>query len=95
LGLALVAYVLVAGLWVAAVHPHSAANTLADVKHQGTINVVLAIVAVSASAPIVEEIFRGLVYRSLRNRLYLAGGTTKTGAAGVVGHLRSSASCQP
>ena len=67
--IALVAYILIAWLWIAAVHPHGAASTLADVKHQSTVNLVLAIIAVAASAPIVEEIFfRGLLYRSLRNR---------------------------
>lgn len=68
--LALVVYVLIAVLWVAAVRPMNAANSLADVKNQSTINVALAVFALAVSAPVVEEIFfRGLLYRSLRNRL--------------------------
>jgi len=68
--LALIAYILITVLWVAAVRPTSAANSLADVRHQSTINVVLAVFAIAVSAPVVEEIFfRGLLYRSLRNRL--------------------------
>lgn len=68
--LAFVVYVLIAGLWVAVVHPRGGANALADVRHQSTVNVVLAVFALAVSAPIVEEIFfRGLLYRSLRNRL--------------------------
>ncbi len=45
-------------------------GNLADVRHQGAINVALTVFAVAVSAPVVEEIFfRGLLYRSLRNRL--------------------------
>lgn len=75
--LALIAYILIAALWVAAVRPTNAANSLADVKHQSTINVAFAVFALAVSAPVVEEIFfRGLLYRSLRNRLpvWLAAG---------------------
>jgi membrane protease YdiL (CAAX protease family) len=88
--LAFVAYVLIAALWIAAVEPRSAANTLADVKHQSTINVVLAIVAVAASAPIVEEIFfRGLLYRSLRNRLPILPAALIAGALFGLVHITS------
>lgn len=67
---ALIAYIVIAGLWIAVVRPGNPADPLARVQHQSTVNVVLAIVAVAVSAPIVEEIFfRGLLYRSLRNRL--------------------------
>lgn len=68
--LALIAYLAVGGLWLLIVHPGAPANTLADVKNQSAINVALAIFAIAVSAPVVEEIFfRGLLYRSLRNRL--------------------------
>ena len=47
-----------------------AANILSGVHHDGGFKVAVTVVAVSLSAPIVEEIFfRGLLYRSLRNRL--------------------------
>jgi membrane protease YdiL (CAAX protease family) len=68
--LAFIVYIVITALWVAAVRPTNAANSLADVRHQSTINVVLAVFALAVSAPVVEEIFfRGLLYRSLRNRL--------------------------
>jgi membrane protease YdiL (CAAX protease family) len=70
--LAIVVYILVAAVWVLTVihHKSNSADILSGLKHESTLNVVLAAVAVSASAPIVEEIFfRGLLYRSLRNRL--------------------------
>jgi membrane protease YdiL (CAAX protease family) len=68
--LALSVYLAVGGLWLILVHPHAPANALADVKNQSAINIALAIFAIAVSAPIVEEIFfRGLLYRSLRNRL--------------------------
>jgi membrane protease YdiL (CAAX protease family) len=82
--------VLIAGLWLASVHPHSPANTLAGVKNQSTINVVLAIVAVAASAPIVEEIFfRGLLYRSLRNKLSILPAALIAGALFGLVHITS------
>jgi membrane protease YdiL (CAAX protease family) len=66
---AFVVYVLIAVLWVAVVHRREGVNALADVRHQSTINVVFAVFAFAVSAPVVEEIFfRGLLYRSLRNR---------------------------
>jgi membrane protease YdiL (CAAX protease family) len=86
----LVVYALVAGLWVAVVHPHSPANALADVKNQSTINVVLAVVAISLSAPIVEEIFfRGLLYRSLRNRLSILPAVLVGGVLFGLAHITS------
>jgi membrane protease YdiL (CAAX protease family) len=69
--LALIAYGAVAVLWAVTLAPHSTAKTLSgNPTNLSTVNVVLAVIAISASAPIVEEIFfRGLLYRSLRNRL--------------------------
>jgi uncharacterized protein len=69
--LALIAYGAVAALWAVTLAPHSTAKTLSgNPTNLSTVNVVLAVIAISASAPIVEEIFfRGLLYRSLRNRL--------------------------
>jgi CAAX protease family protein len=71
--LAFVAYLVLAGLWTLAFISRSeqrAANILSGIHHLGTFDLVLTVIAVSLSAPIVEEIFfRGLLYRSLRNRL--------------------------
>jgi membrane protease YdiL (CAAX protease family) len=88
--LAFVAYALVAGVWVAVVHPRGGANTLADVRDQSTINVVLAVFAVAVSAPVVEEIFfRGLLYRSLRNRLALLPAALIAGTMFGLVHITS------
>lgn len=71
--LAFLAYITLTALWALAFLPHSATRAARDLSgaHQpSTFEIVLAVVAISASAPIVEEIFfRGLLYRSLRNRL--------------------------
>jgi hypothetical protein len=73
--IAILAYAVVAIVWGLLVQPprtQKAAQILAGAKHWDTLNVVLAVVAVAASAPIIEEIFfRGLLYRSVRNRLAL------------------------
>lgn len=88
--LALIAYLLVGGLWLIVVHPRAPANTLADVKNQSAINVALAIIAVAVSAPVVEEIFfRGLLYRSLRNRLSLLPAVLIAGALFGLVHITS------
>jgi uncharacterized protein len=69
----LVVYFLFAALWVLAFignSTQSSAGQLADFNHLGTFDLVVTLFAISLSAPIVEEIFfRGLLYRSLRNRL--------------------------
>jgi hypothetical protein len=71
--MAFVVYVAVAALWTLAFISRSernAANILSGVHHPGTFAIVVTVVAIAFSAPIVEEIFfRGLLYRSLRNRL--------------------------
>lgn len=87
---ALVVYVLIAVLWVAVVQPRGGANALADVRHQSTISVVLAVFAVAVSAPVVEEIFfRGLLYRSLRNRLSVLPAVLIAGALFGLVHITS------
>ncbi len=89
-GVALVVYALIAGLWIAAVRPHSPVNTLAGVKNQSTINVVFAIVAIAVSAPIVEEIFfRGLLFRSLRNQLSILPAALVAGVLFGLVHITS------
>lgn len=71
--LMLVAYALLAAGYSALFIGHSArhsADLLSGVRHLGTVLTVITVVAVAVSAPVVEEIFfRGLLYRSLRNRL--------------------------
>jgi membrane protease YdiL (CAAX protease family) len=71
--LALIVYVVFAAVWALAFIGRStehSANLLSQVNHLGTLGTIIAVVAVGLSAPIVEEIFfRGLLYRSLRNRL--------------------------
>jgi uncharacterized protein len=80
---ALVVYLLSGLLWAVTFIGHSArheAGDLSQAAHLGTFQILIAVLAVAVSAPVVEEIFfRGLLYRSLRNRLpvvpaALAGG---------------------
>jgi uncharacterized protein len=88
--LAFVAYVVIAGLWVALVHPRGGVNALANVKHESTVNVVLTVFQVAVSAPVVEEIFfRGILYRSLRNRLALWPAALIAGAMFGLVHITS------
>ncbi|MGH2860072.1 MAG: lysostaphin resistance A-like protein [Solirubrobacteraceae bacterium] len=71
--LVLLAYALAAAVYAALFIGHSArhsADLLSGVRHLGTVLTVVTVVAVAVSAPVVEEtFFRGLLYRSLRNRL--------------------------
>jgi len=86
--LALIAYGLIAVFWVILVRPKTGADALANVKGEGTGDVVLAIVAVAAIAPIVEEVFfRGLLYRSLRNRLSILPAALLAGALFGLVHI--------
>lgn len=88
--LALVVYVAVIVLWLILVQPPAGTDTLANVRHESTINVVLTIVAAAVSAPIVEEIFfRGLLYRSLRNRLSILPAALFAGALFGLVHITS------
>jgi membrane protease YdiL (CAAX protease family) len=88
--LALVAYGVIAVVWVIVVHPRGGADAFAQVRHGGTVDVVLAIIAVSLSAPIVEEVFfRGLLYRSLRNRLSILPAALLAGMLFGLVHIAS------
>lgn len=88
--LALVAYVAVTVLWVTAAHPQGGADALANVKQEGALNVVLAVIAAAVSAPIVEEVFfRGLLYRSLRNQLSILPAALLAGALFGLVHITS------
>lgn len=81
---AFLAYLIIAVLWTLAFIGQSAqhaAGELSQIKQLGTFDVVLAVVAISLIAPIVEEIFfRGLLYRSLRNRFPVAPAALTAGA---------------
>jgi len=65
-------------------------DALAGVKHESTINVALAVFQMAVSAPVVEEIFfRGLLYRSLRNRLSILPAALIAGALFGLVHITS------
>jgi CAAX protease family protein len=88
--LALFVYVVVTVLWLIVVQPSAGTDALANVRHESTVNVVLAIIAVAVSAPIVEEVFfRGLLYRSLRNRLSILPAALLAGALFGLVHVTS------
>jgi len=70
--LALGAYTTLSGVWRLVFNTSSerhAANVFSGIHHLGTFDIVLTVVALSLSGPIVDEIFQGLLYRSIRNRL--------------------------
>lgn len=68
--LGLSAIVLFDGVWRAIVSLPRVEDGLTGLDHRSTLVIVLTGLALCFSAPIVEEIFfRGLLYRSLRNRL--------------------------
>jgi membrane protease YdiL (CAAX protease family) len=87
--LGLFAYGAVTALWAVTLEPHSTAKTLSgNPPNPSTLNIVLAVIAISASAPIVEEIFfRGLLYRSLRNRLPVLGAALIAGCLFGLVHI--------
>ena len=88
--LALLVYGVIAVLWAIVVRPRTGVGALANVKHESAINVALAIFAVAVSAPVVEEIFfRGLLYRSLRNRLSIVPAVLIAGALFGFVHITS------
>jgi membrane protease YdiL (CAAX protease family) len=90
IALALVVYVVVTALWLMVVQPSAGTDVLANVRHESTGNVVLVIIAGAVSAPIVEEVFfRGLLYRSLRNRLSILPAALVAGALFGFVHITS------
>jgi membrane protease YdiL (CAAX protease family) len=86
-----VAYLTIGALWSVAFIGKSArhdAGLLSQVQHLSTLGKVVAVVAVALSAPVVEEIFfRGLLYRSLRNRLPIAQSALLAGALFGLVHI--------
>lgn len=86
--LGFLAYMILGALWIAIVRPHGAAGRLANIGHEGTIDTVLVVLGAAASAPIVEEVFfRGLLYRSLRNRLAILPAALLAGALFGLVHI--------
>lgn len=89
--LTLVAYGVFAGVYTLVFIGHStrhSADVLSGVKHLGTLETILAVIAASLSAPIVEEIFfRGLIFRSLRNRLPLTWAALAAGCLFGLVHI--------
>ena len=89
--LTLVSYGLFAGLYTFAFIGHSAqqsAGVLSQVNRLGTVGTIVVVIAVSLSAPIVEEIFfRGLLFRSLRNRLPLVSASLAAGCLFGLVHI--------
>lgn len=71
--LALLVYVAVTVVWVLAfigTSTRHSANVLSGVNHLSGLGTIVTVLAIGISAPLVEEIFfRGVLYRSLRNRL--------------------------
>ena len=63
------------------IHVPPAPNNFPAISEAGTTSIVLAGIAACVGAPVVEEIFfRGLLYRSLRNRLSVAPACLLAGA---------------
>ncbi|MGH2862311.1 MAG: lysostaphin resistance A-like protein [Solirubrobacteraceae bacterium] len=86
-----VAYIFIGALWGVAFIGKSArhdAGLLSQVQHLSPLGKAVAVVAVAVSAPVVEEIFfRGLLYRSLRNRLPVAQSALLAGALFGLVHI--------
>jgi membrane protease YdiL (CAAX protease family) len=85
--LGLLAYGWFSVLWTSAVHPPPVRSPFLGIAHQSTIVIVLTGFAAAVSAPVVEEIFfRGLLYRSFRNRLGIGPACVIAGALFGLGH---------
>jgi uncharacterized protein len=73
--LALVGYLLAITVWIVLIPQttvHAAHKLTAVTQHPGTIAAVLIVAGLAVFAPVCEEVFfRGMLYRSLRNRLSL------------------------
>ncbi len=79
--LGLFAYAWFGRAWQLYIHVPPAPNNFPTISEAGTTSIVLAGIAACVGAPVVEEIFfRGLLYRSLRNRLSVAPACLLAGA---------------
>jgi membrane protease YdiL (CAAX protease family) len=87
--LAWFAYVLGSRIWVSAVHPPSTRTSFAGISHHSTLVIALTGLAAVVTAPVVEEVFfRGLLYRSLRNRLAAAPASVLAAGLFAIGHTQ-------
>jgi membrane protease YdiL (CAAX protease family) len=90
---ALVVYLVLTVLWtLAVIHPANSTQTfsrqLSISSHPGTLAVILDCFALAVSAPVCEEIFfRGLLFRSLRNRLPLWAAALIAGSLFGLAHV--------
>lgn len=81
------AYVWGSRIWTSAVHPPLARSNFAGISHHGAPVIALTGFAALVTAPAVEEIFfRGLLYRSLRNRLGVAPACALAAVLFAIGH---------
>jgi membrane protease YdiL (CAAX protease family) len=87
--LALIAVGWSSSLWGALFHPAAGQSVLRGLLHEGTLVIVLSGFAAAVAAPVVEEIFfRGLLYRSLRNRMGVAPAAVIASALFGLGHTQ-------
>ena len=87
--LGVLAYGFFSLLWRALVHPEHVRGNFAGIPQQSALVIVLAGLAATLGAPIVEEIFfRGVLYRSFRNRLGVLPASVIAGAIFGVLHTQ-------
>jgi membrane protease YdiL (CAAX protease family) len=87
--LGLVAVTVFGILWRYIAHLPRIESNIAGLQHRSTAVIILTGVALCASAPIAEEIFfRGLLYRSLRNRLPVLPAAVIIGVIFGLGHTQ-------
>ena len=83
-------------LWSRALHLAPVNSSLTGLSDQSTATIVLTGLALSAAAPVVEEIFfRGLIYRCLRNRFAIAPASVLAGAMFGLVHTQYPLSVLP
>lgn len=88
--LGLLVYAALSALWILLVQPHSAGRTLAGAGRASGLPAAIDVLAIAISAPVVEEIFfRGVLYRSLRNRLAVAPAVLVAGCLFGLVHIAS------
>jgi membrane protease YdiL (CAAX protease family) len=85
--LGLAAIVVFNVIWRTIVSLPRVEDGLAGLPHRGTLTILLTGVALCLAAPIVEEVFfRGLLYRTLRNRLAIVPAALLVGILFGLGH---------
>jgi membrane protease YdiL (CAAX protease family) len=98
-GLVLLALIVIGwlySLWAGAVHPPATRTLFQGLSHQGIVVIVLSGFAAAIAAPVVEEIFfRGLLYRSLRNRMGILPASVTASILFAAGHTQYPLSLLP